>query len=349
MQHRLMTEYQWRKLYLRSGCRRSKCWGAQCIYPRGIRKWCGRRGGRIWLLACAVMISVGMIRGYPPMPEVPCLSVSHTASSRMQVRTVKEIHYVQPEDLLCRQQIWTRQQLVRGSMLWVDETHALPVDYYPPNTASIAQYGKGNVPVRSLKVRCSEETIDALQMMFHFLREKGADNLFVCQGTLSAAQQKQAFLQQGRQLMQFYTPDEAAMLMDERVDRPGTGSLLLGNTVDIQSGDGSNLAECPQGQMLLRWCWRFGFVRERKDRPDRFRYVGKAHATAMTYLDLDLKAYLEWLHLKECLCVYEDGQLRHLILCQPMKGDYAVFQLPECRNVEVSMDNMGYALAACTF
>ena len=80
----------------------------------------------------------------------------------------------------------------------------------------------------------------------------------------------------------------------------------------------------------------------------RFRYVGKAHATAMTYLDLRLEEYLEWLHQKGVLAVQEDGGLKYLILCKPLTGTHIAFDVPAGASVEASFDNDGYAVVACT-
>jgi len=112
------------------------------------------------------------------------------------------------------------------------------------------------------------------------------------------------------------------------------------------------LSETRQGQALLRTAWRYGFVRTQPhgkgSAPYRFRYVGNAHATAMTYLDLPLKEYLEWLHQKETLTISEEGRVKYLILCKPMKSAYVEFDIPANAACEVSLDNMGYAVAACT-
>ena len=76
--------------------------------------------------------------------------------------------------------------------------------------------------------------------------------------------------------------------------------------------------------------------------------MGKAHAAAMTYLDLDLCDYLDWLHQKGQLVICDGDRPVYLILCVPLSGDYAAFDLPVNSTFEVSLDNTGYALAACT-
>ena len=269
-------------------------------------------------------------------------------ASVMPVRKVSAVSYQLPAQLICQQQIFPRSQLLQGRMLLMDETHPLPPDLLPPNTASIAQYGAGMVPVHSLQLRSGRETIDALKALFAQLKAEEVEGLYVDQGTVSIAQQKHRLVQHTRQLMQHHSPDEAVFLALEEREWPGTGSLLREYTVEIRTADGALLEQSIQGQRFLQLCWRYGFVRESAEKPFRFRYVGKAHATAMTYLALDLRSYLEQLHTKECLVIAAGGQPQYLILCQPVQNGYAAFDLPYCTALEVSMDNTGYALTACT-
>ena len=49
----------------------------------------------------------------------------------------------------------------------------------------------------------------------------------------------------------------------------------------------------------------------------------------MTYLDLKLEEYLEWLHQKGVLAVQEDGRLKYLILCKPLTGTHVAFDVPQ--------------------
>ena len=132
----------------------------------------------------------------------------------------------------------------------------------------------------------------------------------------------------------------------------GIGARLLEYAVEIRlrSAPDMPLENSRQGQALLQQAWRHGFVRTNpQSRPFRFRYVGKAHATAMTYLDVNFGEYLNWMHQKGSLAVSTEGELRYLILCQPVTDDHASFSLPVDARCEVSLDNTGYALAACTW
>ena len=69
---------------------------------------------------------------------------------------------------------------------------------------------------------------------------------------------------------------------------------------------------------------------------------------AMRFLDLSFENYLQWLHEKEALTIYEENQPKYLILCKPVKDGRIAFELPANAVYEVSLDNLGYAIVACT-
>ncbi len=346
MQREWLTEYEWRMQTKRK--RRPDWWGAQCVYPTGIRRLTHSRSVQRWMIAAALAAAwlMPIFTTFGSFPTFEELLKEEQAV--LSVRNVNAVAYQLPQELVCQKQIFPRSQLKRGKMLMINSAYPLPNDLPPPNTASIAFRASGMVPVRSLQVRSGYETIEALQTLFEKLRSEGVDGLFVQQGTVSRAQQTEAAIRKMRTLMKSDPPEQAAAMVWQQEEIPGTGSLLQEYAVEIATADGQPLENSTQGQKLLQLCWRYGFVRESRDRPFRFRYVGKAHATAMTYLDLELENYLEWLHHKGVLVVSAGGRPQYLILCQPMQGDYAAFDLPVGAAYEVSMDNTGYALAACT-
>ncbi len=345
MQREWLTEYEWRTQNVRKP-KRPDWWGAQCMYPkrRMIRNRGFQRGLMTVSLAAALMLPFAV-----PVPDTQDFAVLQTGQQPMPAaRSVNAIAYRLPGNRDYQQQIFPRSKLLRGKLLVISPQHPLPDDLPAPNTASVAQKGNGMIPVRSLQVRTGYETIDALKQLFEQLRSEGIEGLYVQQGMMSRAQQTDALLRQMRTLMKTSSIAQAQESLFQTAEPAGTGSLLLEYAVEISPADGSALETSPQGQRLLQLCWRYGFVRESAQRPFRFRYVGKAHATAMTYLDLDLESYLAWMRRKEVLVVSAGGVPQYLILCKPMQGDYAAFDLPVGAACEISMDNTGYALAACT-
>ena len=307
------------------------------------------------MILCAFAAAILLPVFHPPAVREEWLQSCVEKEKNMVVRSVSAIKYETPHDLTYRNLTFTRKQLLDGKMLCLDDTHDLPTDAPAPNTASIAKFGNGAVPVRSLTVKAGEETIAALTELFAQLRAEGVDGLYVWQGTVTPKQQRQALVLQTRELMSNHFPEDAVQAAKERLSLLDSREYLQEYTVEIRQMDHHTqrpvecaLEETPQGQRLLQLSWRYGFVRSSREFPFKFRYVGKAHATAMTYLDLDLKEYLEWMHQKRSMVISAGGKPQYLILCQPVTGDYAAMDLPADASYEVSLDNMGYMLAACT-
>ena len=345
MQQRLMTEAEWRQKTMSK--RRPDGWGAQCYQPFARKKRIIRRIGRSMLIPAAMLLSALMPLLFPMEQREQFADYSLSANPAMTARRVSAIHYQLPVELDCQQQTFTRQQLLGGKMMLISDQYPMPQDLLPANTASIAQRGNGMVPVRALSIRTGYETIDALHQLFEALKERNVQGLYVSQGMISLAQQRANLTRYTRTLMKDNTIQNAVQTVLQTLDHPGTGSLLQEYAVEIHSSADLPLEAHSQGQTLLQLCWRFGFVRESDHHPNRFRYVGKAHAAAMTYLDLDFENYLSWMHQKGVLVIMSGGHPQYVILCKPMQGDYASFDLPADAAYEVSMDNTGYALAAC--
>ena len=350
----LLTEREWRRR-TETRRRQSPAWvGAQCVTPvlsagRRLRQ---DRAFRVFLLLVSLMIALSLPLMVPrkPVLSIPSMEITDAASGRVP-RSVREISYQLPQKE-CRVQTFPRSQLLRGKLLFLDCDHPLPGDILPPNTFSIAAAASGMVPVSSLSIRSGKETIAALRELFAALRVMGVEGLTVSMGTVSAAQQRQWQRDAAAVLMQTQPVNIAVQNTLQRLDRPAQGEMLLEYAVEIRlrSAPDMPLENSRQGQALLQQAWRHGFVRTNpQSRPFRFRYVGKAHATAMTYLDVNFGEYLNWMHQKGSLAVSTEGELRYLILCQPVTDDHASFSLPVDARCEVSLDNTGYALAACTW
>ena len=350
----LLTEREWRKQAQRRRRTNAAWCGAQCVLEGTSKLHLLRRDRSFQLfllmstLAAAVVLPV-------LVPQTAGESFVEQPSIAQETafipRTVSEITYALPS-LEYHTHTFSRMQLVRGRMLLLDAGHPLPSDVPPPNTFSIAAYASGMVPVGALSIQSGRETIAALQELFAALRRMDADGLMVSAGTTSTAQQRQLRRSTMAELMHTHPPAQARQQVFSRLDAPDTGEMLQEYAVEIRlrSAPEQALESCPQGQTLLQMAWRHGFIRtDPERRPHRFRYVGRAHATAMTYLDLDLEEYLLWLHQKSVIAIRSGENLRYLILCQPMTGTHLSMALPADATCELSLDNMGYAIAACTW
>jgi len=342
----LLTEREWRKQASRQSRRRPEWVGAQFVLPvqnlRGLRH---DRSFYAFLLLLSITIAVLLpcfvpIRTQEVIADVPEAAI-HAPS---EPRRVSSIQYGLPREIAYKEHTFTQEQLMRGRMLLLDADHPLPSEAPPPNTFSIASYGRGMVPVQSLTLQSGRETIDALCGLFNALRTQNITGLTVAQGTQSREQMKNKRRSTMRVEMQHSAPDKAKQHTDQACERIMHEALLQEYTVELRFSH--KTPDSADEHKLLQTAWRYGFIRTGEH---FFRYVGRAHAMAMTYLDLDLPSYLEWLHKKEALAIYQDGALQYLILCKPAQGTHTAFHLPVNAQCEVSADNTGYAVAACTF
>ncbi|MEG1569677.1 MAG: hypothetical protein RR431_00620, partial [Clostridia bacterium] len=83
-----------------------------------------------------------------------------------------------------------------------------------------------------------------------------------------------------------------------------------------------------------------------------YRYVGKAHAAAMSVLDYCLEEYVEFLIDHPHICIYEDDALKYEIVRIRMTEDTASFSLPvpnPANDYQASMDNMGGIVMAYSY
>lgn len=354
----MITEREWRRRVARAGRSHPRCWGAQYVISGGRPLYRDRALYTLMLLlSCLLALAMPILAADTPkaaefpVAEAPVRSV-------LKVREVSDVGYHLPEGLDVRTATYTREQLLRGKLLLLDGAHPLPQGVPAPNTLSIASHGNGMVPVRDLAVKSGKETIAALQRLFAYARGRGVGSLSVWRGTLSRAEQHELRLAELRRGASAMSLDTAVARVLGGTDAPGQGELQQEYTVEIRlisSGgvpDERPLGTSEQGRFLLQHAWRFGFIRPRPDSEGalqyRFRYVGEAHSTAMTYLNLDMDSYLELLREKRVMTVRRDGKLRYIILCAPMGETHIEFALPVGASCEASLDNAGWAVAACT-
>lgn len=354
----LMTEREWRKKCGAASKARPDWWGAQYVIPRPApKKLAQDRAFHLFLLLLSGIIALLLPVFAPPggqdaFPEAEVQAAQEKAAPR----ALSAVRYELPRQLTYQEHTYTRSELARGGLLLLDDLHPLPREAPPPNTFRVVTYGNGMVPVAKLDIKSGRETIDALQELFAALRAQGISGLAVWEGTVSAAQQRAGQVSRMRALMREAAPEQARAQMLAELVWPASAELLQEYTVELRfRGEGTlpdnrPLESTRQGQTLLQLAWRYGFVRSNTEGKGAycFRYVGRAHAAAMTYLDLSLEGYLEWLHRQGVLTIAVGGQPKYIIQCQPMQGTHVAFSLPVGAETEASLDNLGYAVTACT-
>ncbi len=355
----IVTEREWRRRVSRASRARPQYWGAQYLIAKE-RPICTRLWFCMLMLLLSCTFALVLPFAVPPKPSAAQYPVEEApVQSLLKVRTVSDIGYHLPEGFAGRSVTYTREQLLRGKLMLLDDAHALPPGVPAPNTLSIAAHGKGMVPVRELSVKSGKETIAALQRLFAYARGRGIGGLCVWRGTLSNAEQQELRLKSLCECAERMSLDDAVACVLRETDAPGRGELVQEYTVEIRYGVGSDgvpdehpLERSDHGRFLLQNAWRFGFVRTNPSAEGaahyRFRYLGEAHSTAMTYLDLDYESYLSLLHERRMLTVRKDGKLRYIILCAPMNGSHVEFHVPEGARCDAGIDNTGWAVVACS-
>lgn len=370
MREGALTEREWRKQALRAPRREPRCWGAQCMLPQIERKKSPRYRYRQYLAWTLGVVTLGIVGLFllwfntptPEYPGMPALSEAvEILPQARNVRAISSVSYHFPETQT-KEITFTREELLRGKIMLIDQEHPIPSDAPGPNTFSIAAHGKGIVPVRDLTIKSGQQTIDALYQLFFDARQKGIEGLAVWRGTLSEAEQRELQLERVRAHASSMNLSEAVEKAREEVDDPRASDYQQPYTVDIRlyealngAADTRPMGMTEQGRYLVQNAWRYGFIRRyprENDNPYRayqFRYVGVAHSTVMTYLDLDLESYLELLREKQVIQVHKNGIPEYLIICKPMLEAYVKFDLPVGVTYDAGYDNVGYAVVACTF
>ncbi len=357
----LMTEREWRRQAARPRPPRPVYWGAQCVLlPRAKPALRQDKAFHAFLMLLSLATALMMPALYPravytQYPEAQAA----LQPGRAKPRSVSAVGYELPRDIPTQTVTYTQEQLLRGRLLLLDDAHPLPAAAPAPNTVCIASYGKGMVLGRGLGVRSGRATIQALTELFADLRAQGVSGLCVWHGTWSAAEQRSVQTARVRERLPSMTLGDAVRATLAETGGSAYRESQQEYSVEIRlSASAASVADerlleaTPQGQALLRLAWRHGFIRREPDgagaRAYRFRYVGQAHATAMTYLDLDMEGYLDWLHHKGTLTIHQGGALRYVILCKPITGSHVAFDVPAGAVCEYSADNTGYAIVACT-
>ncbi len=351
----ICTERDWRRSGGGIRYAAPPCWGAACVRPSGRRGIHRNRLLHAGMLLCSLAVSVAMSVYFQrqPVQLVFPMAAAPASAEALHIRSVQGLSFSEPAGVSMGACTYTAEQLYRGRLLLLDAEHPLPKEAPLPSAVPIATYGKGMVPVNDLSLQCGKETILALSTLFQQLRQAGAGAFTVWHGTTAKSEQEAALAAHMRKLVETHPLEEAASIAgaaqySPELQQPYTVELRMPGSLPALP-DETPLEETVAGRQLLRAAWRNGFVRTQAagEAAFLFRYVGRAHATAMTYLNVGLKDYLTILHQKRHLTIY-DADATYYIQCVPAEGAYTVFNVPMGATCEASKDNTGYAVIACT-
>lgn len=258
------------------------------------------------------------------------------------------------------------QRLAQGRMMLVDESHPLPEGYIPADTFGVLNQTGGRVTCRDLAAVLGEDTLAALDAMLAAARSCGMNQLTVFAGTRSPEQQRQLQTDTLAALARDMSLEDALQQARRKVASPGCSEHQTAWAVDIRvchvwnaQPDGGALRESQAGAWLVEHAWEYGFIQRWPEadpagdehRPYHFRYVGYAHAALMHAMDMSLEEYLAFLHQHGSVTLYDDKNAPlATAVCAVMGERQASLTVPSGTTVEdVSMDNLGYAVASCLY
>lgn len=270
-----------------------------------------------------------------------------------------------------------RASLMTGGLLLVNPWHPLPTDFSDGTLVSVGNNSGWKIAVTDGNVRLFPVAFDALQAMVAGAAEAGLGDYIVREAYRSNDTQTELFNKQMEKLSDKYSGDILIEQAKKVVNYPGTSEYQSGMAfrMDIYNKEKPEVGkqkfqDSDQGKWFTNNGWKYGVIFRfpTVDFPavgwedksyktgvstqmNLYRYVGKAHATAMRILDYCMEEYVEFLIAHPHLCIYEDGALRYEIYRVAM-DDAATYDLPvpnPASSYIASLDNMGGVVLAYTY
>lgn len=270
----------------------------------------------------------------------------------------------------------TRADAMHGGLLLVNEWHSRPADFDESAMVSINSYAgerRTNFGVQNSSQRLHPSAIEALISALSDAKALGLEHYVINYAYRSYDEQNVLFQNEMNRITERYGDryqgDALVARAKRAVNYPGTSEFNTGLSVTLYLYEKDNkevndqpFSTSQQGTWLYENGWKYGLVFRfpGEDFPlpgvlskayktgvsvelNCYRYVGKAHAAVMHYLDLCLEEYIEYLQEHPHIAVFEDGVLRYEIVRQYV-GDAASFTVDVTQNAasySSSLDNMG--------
>jgi len=270
-----------------------------------------------------------------------------------------------------------RADLITGGLLLVNAWHPLPADFSDAGVVSVGNSSGWKIAVTDGNVRLFPAAYDALLAMVNGAAEDGLKDYIVREAYRSNDTQTELFNKQMEKLSGKYSGDILIEQTKKTVNYPGTSEYQSGMAfrMDIYNKENPEIGkqkfqESDQGKWFTGKGWEYGVIFRfpTVDFPavgwedkayktgvtaqlNLYRYVGKAHATAMRILDYCLEEYVEFLVDHPHICLYEDGALRYEVY-RITAEDAAIYELPvpnPASGYTASLDNLGGVVMAYTY
>jgi len=271
------------------------------------------------VIACAVawIISSNIVSGSAEIP---------TASS--PERTVQTVNV--PTLYQAEAQTFTFAQLTAISndlLLLVNPDYAVP-NYIFGDLVKIASY----VNTLNPDMLLNEDALVMLRVMFDSAADVGFTQFRVTQGFRTHEYQQNLYNQ---------------MAGTGLAASPGHSEHQVGLAVDI-SYHGVNIGNSVQGNWLMNYSYRYGFILRYPQHkthitgvpfePWHYRYVGQPHAYFMTYNDMVMEEYIDYLRINRELTIIFEG-IEFTIFY--LNGEDEVLEIPANHQFGASRDNTG--------
>lgn len=338
---------------------------------RGAANKSARETAAVILLTAALAVAV-LLAVTIPAHQDTAVPAQPSAGSRAQVAPPRQkalpacVSVGLPEGVGRETLTVPVQRLVQGRMLLVDEKHPLPEGYVPADTFGVLNQTDGRVSCRDMSAVLGEDTLAALDAMLAAARSSRFNQLTVFAGTRSPEQQRQQQTDTLAALARDMSLEDALEQARRKVASPGCSEHQTAWAVDLRvchawnaQPDGGALRESEAGAWLVEHAWEYGFIQrwpeadpaEDEHRPYHFRYVGYAHAALMHAMDMSLEEYLAFLHQHGAVTLYDERNAPlATAVCAAMGERQASLTVPSGTAIEdVSMDNLGYAVASCLY
>lgn len=270
-----------------------------------------------------------------------------------------------------------RSDLITGGLLLVNEWHSLPNDF---SDAKLTVVGTTKGPgdklyqVQDNSVRLFKVAFDALAEMINEAEKEGLKDYIVREAYRSNQTQTEMFDAQKEKLSGDYSGDILIQQTKKKVNYPGTSDYQLGlsfrmDLYPIRKEE--KFQQSAEGKWFTNNAWKYGVIFRfptadfpNSDWEDKsyktgvsvqlnlYRYVGKAHSTAMRIMGYCLEEYLEFLQDHPHICVYQDGTLMYEIFRLPVEETLTNYNVPvpnPASEYQASLDNLAGVVMAYTY
>lgn len=274
----------------------------------------------------------------------------------------------------------TRATLLSSGLILANQWHALPDDFETQTKelqTSIAKATNWGIGVGNANTSLFPDAVAALKEFVTAAKEEGLEAYCVDEAYRTMDYQQTLWDKEITRLSGNYSGDVLIAQAKKNTNYPGTSEYQTGSSFHIQLYEAGNkelnaipFQSSEQGAYLNEHGWEYGFVFRfpLEDYPtsgtsdksyitgvsskrNMYRYVGKAHSTAMHILDMCLEEYIEYLMDHPHIAIYQDGALKFEIV-RMTASDADTVSCPVTRSAvsyQADLDNMGGIILAYAY